>query len=716
MGVTALVSPSCPFPVSQLPSPNRYTLSLKVGPFRIHCLYAPPSLSTADFMNVLSSIPSLPNSFICGDFNARLGDLTGDALVSPRGAAMARWLADRSLTVLNGPLAHGIPTWVGFRDDREMSSIIDMFLTNASLMSPRLDIASDLSLGSDHRLLTLSFSFAQSSASESSSDTPDFTLHPRRLWNLSRLGEPDPCQLYQDTFRSSSAPLLSQLKRLVQHPPSSRPPIDDLNASLNNIIYRSLDSSVGDRPPRPSHWKKYWTKQLQDAADFRNRCYRRWRRAFGIDKVYWWHQHQQANVSFRQAVATAKRLSWQAFCKSLESDFTKAISKVKQLKHRHLTSSSYTHPDGPATAVEVMARHLASVYDGHLLPSVRPPAPPDPSSLGLPFGPPGSSPLVVSSGAAAQILPSTTHSTHFNSSIFSPATLALLIGQLPTRKAPGADHIKAEMLKPISTDLSFILSWFFTLCWQWSYVPSLWRHAQVYPIFKKGDSSLPSNYRPISLTSVFRKLLELSLSPWLSSVSPPLDLAQGGFRPRRSALDQALCLHELIQSYYRRSHRFPVVAFLDIKSAYDTVDRRVIWDALSRSGASSPFLSLLVHLFDDVSVSVLVSNHSSVPFSPVTGVLQGSVLSPHLYSVYINTLPSLLRQVAAPATHLVPSSGRSDAGMVPVNSLLFADDVAVIGSAKSVKEMLKLCEQHSLSLGYRWNPTKFVRYSSAFGG
>ncbi|KAG0866872.1 hypothetical protein G6F15_012555 [Rhizopus arrhizus] len=161
-----------------------------------------------------------------------------------------------------------------------------------------------------------------------------------------------------------------------------------------------------------------------------------------------------------------------------------------------------------------------------------------------------------------------------------------------------------------------------------------------------------------------------------------------------------------MQSYYRRSHRFPVVAFLDIKSAYDTVDRRVIWDALSRSGASSPFLSLLVHLFDDVSVSVLVSNHSSTAFSPVTGVLQGSVLSPHLYSVYINTLPSLLRQVAAPATHLVPSSGRSDAGMVPVNSLLFADDVAVIGSAKSVKEMLKLCEDHSLSLGYRWNPLK----------
>ncbi|KAG0941712.1 hypothetical protein G6F29_002874 [Rhizopus arrhizus] len=84
MGVTALVSPSCLFPVSQLPSPNQYTLSLNVGPFRIHCLYVPPPLSNFEFVNVLSSIPSLRNSFICGDFNARLGDLTGDTSVSPR--------------------------------------------------------------------------------------------------------------------------------------------------------------------------------------------------------------------------------------------------------------------------------------------------------------------------------------------------------------------------------------------------------------------------------------------------------------------------------------------------------------------------------------------------------------------------------------------------------------------------------------------------------
>ncbi|KAG1137282.1 hypothetical protein G6F37_013564 [Rhizopus arrhizus] len=128
-----------------------------------------------------------------------------------------------------------------------------------------------------------------------------------------------------------------------------------------------------------------------------------------------------------------------------------------------------------------MASHLASVFDGSLLPSTRPSPPPSPSSLGLPLGLHGSSPSGTSpSGSSGPPGSSNT--------LFAPLTIHMYIGQLPTRKAPGADHIKAEMLKPISTDLSHLLSWFFSLCCQWSYVPSLWRHAQVYPIFKKESS------------------------------------------------------------------------------------------------------------------------------------------------------------------------------------------------------------------------------------
>ncbi|KAG0774834.1 hypothetical protein G6F57_020386 [Rhizopus arrhizus] len=89
-----------------------------------------------------------------------------------------------------------------------------------------------------------------------------------------------------------------------------------------------------------------------------------------------------------------------------------------------------------------------------------------------------------------------------------------------------------------------------------------------------------------------------------------------------------------MHSYRRRHNHYPVVAFLDIKSAYDTVDRRIIWQSMLASSAPLSLVSLLANMFDDVSVSVLLQNNVSDPFVPSTGVLQGSVLSSHLYSIY----------------------------------------------------------------------------------
>ena len=125
--------------------------------------------------------------------------------------------------------------------------------------------------------------------------------------------------------------------------------------------------------------------------------------------------------------------------------------------------------------------------------------------------------------------------------------------------------------------LSPILVSLFRLCWYWSIVPKVWCSAQVIPIYKKGDPLDPANFRPISLTSVFRKLMELCLSSALEDASPNLDPAQGGFRRQRSALDHALCLQELCIKHRLAHHRVPpILAFLDIKSAYDTVDRDII--------------------------------------------------------------------------------------------------------------------------------------------
>ena len=693
-GIVALVNPSCPLQVTLLPSPNAHTLSIKVGVLRVHCVYLPPSLKNVQVIDILESIPLGPNTIICGDFNSRLGGYLGDYASNARGRPFLTWVLDNQLSIMNSSLALGIPTFSGYRRGQAVSSIIDLFVTNLaapSMLGCYIHVESELSLGSDHRLLTLSFELDSrvfgsgalgsvgTGAGVGVSDGAGVSV--RRLWNLSRLGEKDVLEKYRSTFGSLVAPLQDTLTDLVSSPPSSRPEIDDLNDSLLECVYSSLDASVGNKPPRPGYWKKYWTQELQDAAEERERCYRRWRRSCGMDRLIWWDKHQQASRFFRRAVQAAKRASWKQYLALVETDFSKATSSIKNSKRRAESSATFAHVDGPAKAAEVMADHLSSIYDGSLLPE------PDARPL-APDVPLDSLPHDIS-----------------ELSVFETDGIREAIKQLPRRKAPGPDHIKAEMIQPLGSIIAPVLVKLFNVCWQWSYTPCVWREATVFPIYKKGDASDPANYRPISLTSVMRKLFEKILSHQIMSSSPELDVAQGGFREQRSPLDQALCLHDLMHNHFLQRHHYPCVAFLDIRSAYDTVDRRVVWNVLSEySGMSPALLALLMNLFDDVEVSVLISNHSSAPFPIATGLLQGSVLSPHLYSLYINSLPKLLRQVSARYPTKVTLPGSSSP--LSLNCLLFADDVAIFGTKSEVQDMLDLAATHSHQIGYRWNPAK----------
>jgi hypothetical protein len=135
---------------------------------------------------------------------------------------------------------------------------------------------------------------------------------------------------------------------------------------------------------------------------------------------------------------------------------------------------------------------------------------------------------------------------------------------MPSNKAPGKDSITKEMLTPIWYPLCKLLSDFFTLCYTWAWTPSLWRSAMVLPIYKKGDHTVPANYRPISLTVTFRKLYERCLQPALLHHMPALDVAQGGFRSSCGSVDQTLNLVALQQRFKQQHGMDPALAMLDI--------------------------------------------------------------------------------------------------------------------------------------------------------
>lgn len=696
-GVVALVNPNCPVTVTHLLSPNPYTLSLQFGKLRISCLYLPPSLSLPQVFATLDTIPLQQDSILCGDFNARFHHFTGDTDRNVRGTRLQSWCEDHDLSILNATMAHGDETFTRMVEGQQQKSIIDLFITNnlTILQNPSMFVDKDLVLGSDHCVLSLTFDLEVDSVA---GVIPD-AVPPRRLWNLTKLLEPKVSELYTRHFVQNAKELFDsldytrqQLRQCPEH--AEKPDMDALNDTLCSAIYSALDNTVGNRKPRPATWHKYWTPALQAVAAIRNNCYRRWRNANGVDKVFCWIKYQVAKKNLCRDILTAKRLSWRDYCNSMDTDFNKAISTIKNQKRNRESSGTFTHPEGPAAASTAMVNHLAQVYNGHLLPSPRP----------------------TFSLFSENELPHPSPIEESDAGMFKADQIEEVINWLPRRKAPGVDHLRAEMLVPLRYFLGLLLSRFFEICCFWSDTPMQWRHAQVFPIFKKGDPAQASNYRPISLTSIIRKLFEMVLKHTVEKYSPRIDVAQGGFKSRHSALDQALCLHDLIQDYYHSHHdRYPVVAFLDIATAYDSVDRTIIWKALRENGMPIPLLGLLQNLFDQVSISVLIGNATSTAFSPATGVLQGSVLSPMLYSIFINSLPVQLRDFASPLTTRVkvPSTSTSESSsesdnfeITPINSLLFADDVAIIGTRFEVQDMLDSAAAHSRHLGYRWKPEK----------
>ncbi|RCH94163.1 hypothetical protein CU098_004235 [Rhizopus stolonifer] len=110
----------------------------------------------------------------------------------------------------------------------------------------------------------------------------------------------------------------------------------------------------------------------------------------------------------------------------------------------------------------------------------------------------------------------------------------------------------------------------------------------------------------------------------------------------------------------------PALAFLDIKSAYDTVDHNVIWCRLQPT-VSPALLALLQNMFNDISIEVLLSNTKSYSFTPRTGVLQ---------DMFANDL------------------------ITSINCLLYVDDVVLIATKETFQPLLDQCTEHSLTLGY----------------
>ena len=113
-------------------------------------------------------------------------------------------------------------------------------------------------------------------------------------------------------------------------------------------------------------------------------------------------------------------------------------------------------------------------------------------------------------------------------------------------------------------------------------VPSLWKRAIVIPLHKKGIRSMPSNYRPVSMTSVFSRLLESILSRKITdhlTRNNLLSRMQHGFMKRRNTSTNQLLMLDVLTQNFDKNIQTDLI-LLDFSKAFDVVPHTKLFSVL----------------------------------------------------------------------------------------------------------------------------------------
>ena len=247
--------------------------------------------------------------------------------------------------------------------------------------------------------------------------------------------------------------------------------------------------------------------------------------------------------------------------------------------------------------------------------------------------------------------------------------IKLLKGLNPS-KALGPDELHPRVLKELATELGPVLAHLFQQSIDTGEIPKEWSLANICPLFKKSDRSLACNYRPVSLTCVPCKLLEHIVC---SNIMAHLDEykllsdRQHAFRKGHSCETQ---LTTVINDWAKiLDNRGQVDTFiLDFEKAFDTPPHELLKSKLFGYGIGGKTLKWIDSFLCFRQQRVVVNGVKSDWAPVLSGVPQGTVLGPLLFSLYINDISSDIESEIR----------------------LFADDCVCYREIKDEKDTMKL--------------------------
>ena len=285
---------------------------------------------------------------------------------------------------------------------------------------------------------------------------------------------------------------------------------------------------------------------------------------------------------------------------------------------------------------------------------------------------------------------------------FSMTELETVLSGLKLNKAPGLDGLSNEFYKYLSVEnrlfLLKMLNGVFV-----EGPPPMWSRSKMFLLFKKGNPSLPENYRGISLlnalTKVFTSLLANRIADWADALDR-LPESQAGFRRGRSCLDNLFVLSSVIGNRLRLKGGKLYSFFVDFRQAFDRVHHGRLFEKLQLFGLSAKMINVLGRFYSGASTQVKVNGKYSDTVHIYNGVLQGDSLSPLLFALYISDLELFLRDNGSRGIDL-DNRGSNIVGIFYADDLVLLSD-REIGLQTQMTALARYCRLNFMEV----NPTK----------
>ena len=443
------------------------------------------------------------------------------------------------------------------------------------------------------------------------------------------------------------------------------------NSFYANIVGSILTAAEASIPssnkPHRKKYVPYWNSKCSEAVNNKKLAEQRMRHTKDLNDCI---EYRRCKGIAQRTLKEAQKSCWEDYCSNLTSD--SKLGSVWRMAKRMVGVN--TNQTIPSLSDETKTYHSATEKA---------------NLIAQTFAHTSSSQnytdtfRIIKAEKETEWKTNATANTQTNNELnefFSLNELNSAITQCKNKSSPGQDNISYEMIKQIPKSSLRILLTMYNQLWAEGRVLQDWKEAVVIPIHKPGtDASLPGSYRPISLTSVLCKIMERLITNrliWYLEKYNLLNKDQSGYRRNRSTMDQLIRIHDNINKSIN-TKGYTLGVFIDFSKAYDMLWREGLLYKIRKLGLSGNIYSWIEDFLTGRTIKVKIGNS----FDLENGTPQGSVISPILFLLMINDIPS----DSDPNTYCS----------------LFADDSAIWRSGRHIDTLFKEI-QKQLNLFHEW--------------